>query len=458
MKRTLRSLAALLLALCLLCLPMSALGESYSAASLTLSNPSISYAGTSLPIDMALNLDIGYDAETAAGRALFSLMGGNETALSGGANWTSSDLVFGLDGMSQGLSLPLDQMLEAMVSELEGAFNNAGVTDLVIADLENEFQALLDYLSSNDVATKIGEQFVSYVQFELSEGYTFQHGDLVTLSGDALLFSISMSDLVAFVNDMRAQDAQLAEHLDALNAALEPFLGISMNWNALGELPLTLNGSYLQTENGDYAVLLGFDVMTEDSENAHMDVQLAVLNDPENMSAFFFLNDAGLFDLSLEIKIPYNGGDTKIALTCNQMGDDESTQLTLAFENNASSQTALSFSLTENTLYNGEWSSETVDFALVYSAQEAVSTEDSLTYPGHLLCQMTVDGFTTGLEFDTALHLYTSDQAYAAPAENLDLSTADEESLNAFMEEASAVASQGLMQLLQAAGLADLLG
>lgn len=458
MKRTLRSLSALLLALCLLCLPMSALGESYSSVSLTLSNPSISYAGTSLAIDMALNLDVGYDEETAAGRALFSLMGGNETALSGGANWTSSELVFALDGMSRGLSLPLDQMLEAMVSELEGAFNDAGVTSVVTDNLKNEFQSLLDYLSSDDVATKLGEQFVSHVQFELSEGYTFQHGDLVTLSGDAVLFSISMSDLVAFINDIRAQDAQLAERLDALNAALEPFLGMSLDWNALGELPLTLNGSYLQTENSDYAVSLGFDIMAEDSEPAHMDVQLAVLNDPENMSAFFFLNDADLFDLSLEIKIPYNGGDTKIALSCSEMADDENTQMTLVFENNASSQTALSLSVSQNTLYNGEWYNEATDMALVYSAQEAVSTEDSLTYPGHLLCQVTADGFTAGLEFDTALHLYTSDQAYAAPAENLDLSTADEESLNALMEEANAVASQGLMQLLQAAGLADLLG
>lgn len=114
MKRTLHSLAALVLALCLICLPVSALGESYSAASLTLSNPSLTYGGETLSFDMGLNLDVGYDVENAAGRILASLFAGNETALSGGISWTSTEAVAALDGMSQGIKLPRRSCLRSL--------------------------------------------------------------------------------------------------------------------------------------------------------------------------------------------------------------------------------------------------------------------------------------------------------------------------------------------------------
>lgn len=285
---------------------------------------------------------------------------------------------------------------------------------------------------------------------------------MVTLSGDAYLFSITMSDIVSFMNEIRAEDPQLAQYLDDLGAAIEKQLDIDVDdWSILSELPLTLSGYYLPTENGDYVVSLSIDLAIDDDESVHMDAQLAVLNDANNVSAFFFLNaseDEEVFELSLEIKIPYNEGDTKIVLTATVWDDDENESLTLTFENSAASQTALSLHIVDNSLYSGEWFTEEGDIALIYTYQDAVTSEDRLTYPGHLCLQMSFAGTSAALDIDTSLSLYTSSQAYAAPASTVDMTTADRETLSALEDDALSVVYQGLMILLQSSGIDVLLG
>lgn len=451
-----------MLALCLICLPVSALGESYSAASLTLSNPSLTYGGETLSFDMGLNLDVGYDVENAAGRILASLFAGNETALSGGISWTSTEAVAALDGMSQGIKLPLEELLEELMAELNDTIDDMGLNNFSNPELESALESFLDYFTSGDVAYNAGVKLGEHIHMDLSPDYTFQHGDLVTLTGDATLFSISMSDLVDCVNEIRAEDAQLAQYLDELSAAFLSLLGVDeLDWSVLGELPLSIGGFYLNTQNGDYAVSLSFDLATDDTETVHLGAQLAVLNDEDNTRAFFFLNtssDDEAIDLSLDVKIPYAEGSTKIALSISVSDDDENDTITLIFENGTASQTTLSMNVVNGTLYDGEWYIDEVDIALIYTAQDAVSSGESITYPGHLCCQLSYGGITGAMDLDTSLRLYTTSEGYTAPAAIVDIATADEDTLTALLNEASSVASQGIARLLQAAGIDTMLG
>ena len=223
MNRKHLSLLALILALVLTCAPLSALAESYSSTALTLKNPAVTIDGKTYSAEVALTIDGGVDMENGAGRLLFSLMGGDQTALSGGANWNGEAIIAGLDGMKKSVKLPFTTLTEQFASEL-GDLNDMSemfaALEPQLNDLLGAFTALMDYVPSSEVAEQLSDLAVKALHIEHTADTSYEYDDETTLVGDCYEFETSATDLIKLIEDCRALDPEL----DALISD-QPFTG-----------------------------------------------------------------------------------------------------------------------------------------------------------------------------------------------------------------------------------------
>ena len=79
------------------------------------------------------------------GRLLLSLMGGDQTALSGGANWDGESIIAGLDGMKKSVKLPLSLLTDELESGFGDMQESFAALEPQMTALAEAFTALMDY-------------------------------------------------------------------------------------------------------------------------------------------------------------------------------------------------------------------------------------------------------------------------------------------------------------------------
>lgn len=467
MNRKHLSLLALILALVLACAPLSALAESYSSAALTLKNPSVTYGDQTYSAEISLTLDGGVDAENGVGRLLLSLMGGDQTALSGGANWDGESIIAGLDGMTKSVKLPLSLLTDNLDTGLGDMQESLAALEPQITALTNAFTALMGYVPSQEVVSQAGELASKALNLEYNAGVSFEYNDEITLMGGCYDFSTTPAAVAQLIEDLRALDPELdtlvSDLVNAFNDLVTAVGGeIDTSVNVSDALAIT--GYVLTTENGD--VVFAYDLQ-DNSEDIPTPIsyQFVLLNEETdshaNIYAEFPDESGDKYYLVADAVIPKDGGDATVSLYMDNIeenGTSEGEGFQLVFATNkAARSTSLSFTYFEDYLYEGELYEDTVDCTLTYLAGDTVTDETGTTYPGKLVLEISQDGETITVGLETELRVYTSDQAFAASDDVVDLSDPDSDDVDALTSEFFSVYNSAAAIIAAAPGMADLL-
>lgn len=466
MNRKHLSLLALILALVLACAPLSALAESYSSAALTLKNPSITYGDQTCTAEIALTLDGGVDAENGAGRLLLSLMGGDQTALSGGANWDGESIIAGLDGMTKSVKLPLSLLTDELESGFGDMQESLAALEPQMTALADAFTALINYVPSQDVVSQAGELASKALNIEYNADTSFEYDDETTLTGGCYDFSTTYADVVKLIEDLRALDPELdtlvSDLLDAFTA-LVTAAGGEIETTENTDADFAVAGYVLVTDNSDFVI--SYDISESADSEAFASFQTVVFNNEADthVNVYAELPDESAEKnyLIADVVAPKGDGDVTASLYMDNIeenGKSEGEGFHLLFATNrAARSTTLSFSYFEDYLYEGELYEDTVDCTLTYLAGETVTDETGTTYPGKLVLEISQDGETITVGLETELRVYTSDQAFAASDDVVDLSDPDSDDVDALTSEFFSVYNSAAAIIAAAPGMADLL-
>lgn len=466
MNRKHLSLLALILALVLACAPLSALAESYSSAALTLKNPSITYGDQTCTAEIALTLDGGVDMENGAGRLLLSLMGGDQTALSGGANWDGESIIAGLDGMTKSVKLPLSLLTDELESGLGDMQESLAALEPQMTALADAFNALINYVPSQDVVSQAGELASKALNIEYNADTSFEYDDETTLTGGCYDFSTTYADVVKLIEDLRALDPELdrlvSDLLDAFTA-LVTAAGGEIETTENTDADFAVAGYVLVTDNSDFVI--SYDISESADSEAFASFQTVVFNNEADthVNVYAELPDESAEKnyLIADVVAPKGDGDVTASLYMDNIeenGKSEGEGFHLLFATNrAARSTTLSFSYFEDYLYEGELYEDTVDCTLTYLAGETVTDETGTTYPGKLVLEISQDGETITVGLETELRVYTSDQAFAASDDVVDLSDPDSDDVDALTSEFFSVYNSAAAIIAAAPGMADLL-
>ena len=466
MNRKHLSLLALILALVLTCAPLSALAESYSSAALTLKNPSITYGDQSCTAEISLTLDGGVDAENGVGRLLLSLMGGDQTALSGGANWDGESIIAGLDGMTKSVKLPLSLLTDEPESGFGDMQESFAALEPQMTALANAFNALINYVPSQDVVSQADELVSKALNIEYNADTSFEYDDETTLTGGCYDFSTTYADIDKLIEDLRALDPELdtlvSDLLDAFNALVTAAGGeIETTENA--DVDFAVAGYVLVTDNSDFVI--SYDISESADSEAFASFQTVVFNNEAdthvNVYAELPDDSAEKNYLIADVVAPKGDGDVTASLYMDNIqenGTSEGEGFQLIFATNkAARSTSLSFTYFEDYLYEDELYEDTVDYTLTYLEGDTVTDETGTTYPGKLVLEISQDGETITVGLETELRLYVSDQAFAASDDVVDLSDPDSDDVDALTSEFFDVYNSAAAIIAAAPGMADLL-
>ncbi len=466
MNRKHLSLLTLILALVLACAPLSALAESYSSAALTLKNPSVTYGDQTYSAEIALTLDGGVDMENGVGRLLLSLMGGDQTALSGGANWDGESIIAGLDGMTKSVKLPLSMLTDNLDGTIGNVQESFAALEPQITALADAFNALINYVPSQEVVSQASELASKALNIEYNADTSFEYDDETTLVGGCYDFSTTYADVVKLMEDLRALDPELDtlinDLLDALTALVTAAGGeIETTENA--DADFAVAGYVLVTDNSD--VVISYDISESADSEAFVSFQTVVFNNEAdthvNVYAELPDDSAQKSYLIADIVAPKDGGDVTASLYMDNIeenGKSEGEGFHLVFATNkAARSTSLSFTYFEDYLYEDDLYEDIVDYTLTYLAGETVTDETGTTYPGKVLLDVNQDGETITVGLETELRVYVSDQAYAASSDTVDLSDPDSDDMDALTNEFFSVYNSAAAIIAAAPGMADLL-
>ena len=163
-----------------------------------------------------------------------------------------------------------------------------------------------------------------------------------------------------------------------------------------------------------------------------------------------------------DVVIPKADGDMSVSIYMDNIeenGKSEGEGFHLLFStNNAARSATLSLTYFEDYLYEDELYEDVGTFTLTYLAGETATDESGVTYPGKVIFEMSEnDELYASASIETELRLYTSDQAYAASDDVIDLTNPSSEDMEELDNEFSTVFENAVSILAAAPGVAELL-
>lgn len=211
MKNFVTRTLALVIALSVLLLPMSAFAAERNAFSLTVGNLEMSMDGETVTIPVGIQIGGGADLSDPNVRGYFiaNLLSGEESALSALASVENGEIRAYLNGMDYGITIPLDQLMalaEPVLSELEGELTNA------MSGISPELQAAI---------TRVAEAYMALFEEAMTDPEAYGKAQLdalgVTLTEGTepdtiALFDVEVSAIPTAVN---MEEKTFAEIFDA---------------------------------------------------------------------------------------------------------------------------------------------------------------------------------------------------------------------------------------------------
>lgn len=479
MKNTLSRVFALLVALLVLAMPIGALAENEIGATLALSNLSLSIGEElNVNVDATVRLDLAADMEAGNFAGTLTALAASDKALKGGFTFDMStmSLTAGLEGVTDAVLIPMAEAIEAMQAQMGGMFSEEQMA--AIMNVVNAYVEMVNlFTEKGDVlAAAVQEKISAKVNSVMTDGH--KGPTTVNVAGNELPadqydYELTMAEMMGIAADVMNAikgdpelTAALQNYIDALTALSgEESIDIaSLDIDALlaeADADANVYGSLYLIDENSFVFDMNMAV-TENEQTVVVPLRFITLaGETEAYIAFNMdMNDAGTpVSLSLEAHIPTDGTPTfGVALTGIQ-GTEEAGQnvlVTLDGDFSEGANVTLYLETTSSYSYEGETYKSLNAFGVNY-AGTTVSDENGIAFPGRLTLFMNDNGSEMSLGMDTLISVGPSAVEFEMPHNVINITEADEDTMNALAEEYMGALSNGLMILMGAPGVQDLM-
>ena len=485
MKNILNRVLALAVALLVLCAPIGAMAEEMPSAlnaTLALSNLRLTMGEeVNAQVDVTAQLDLSADLNAGAFAGTLTALSGANKALKGGFSFDAStmELVAGLEGVTDAVVLPMGEIIEQVQAQLNGAMGDEGM-----GKLQNLFTALMNLTTAAENSGEaLGEIVMNWVSEQIISGYkgeTSLEVDGITITADQYDFEITLQELVTLAADLVKAvqaDPELTAAVQAYVDAVIDLTGeetavdiASLDIDALlAQMPedevMTIAGSLFVNGEEGHVVLDTTVTVTENGESNTIPYQLIVLNKGETVyvGVYMEMDDEYQGHMTVSVDVNAAADDTPVFdVTVNETiaGDGNEQTITMVFTVDCSDGANITV-YAENSnafTYNEQSYNSLMAFGLNYTGT-MTSDEKGIACPGTLTLYVNNEGQEITVAADTLVSLNANSTVdFNMPANRINLSEADEDTMNALSEEYMNALSSGLMALMGAPGMQDLMG
>ena len=481
MKNNVSRLLALIVALLVLCAPIGAMAEEAPSVTLALSNFSLSIGeDVNLNVDATTRFDVTADMETGSLAGTLTVLAGSDKAIKGGFTFDmgTMNLVAALEGVTDAVLVPMGDMVE----QVRAQFGEM-LSDEQMAKLMNVFNAYMNLMNvaseKGDVmAAAVSEKLNAWLANVVTNGnkgettVTVRDSELPAVQYD---YELTVQEIAAIGADLYNAVKNDPELLAAVQNYADALLALSgeesMDISAfdadalvaqLEGVDAKIAGSLYLVGETSFVLDLNL-IATEYDETVTVPTRTIVMVGESDVYASFSIDadvEGEVVNLSMETTIPTDGTPKFSFVVTGVQGEDDTTQNILFslegdFSDGASltlyAETESSYTYGENT-YNS-----LMAFGVNYTGS-MTTDESGITCPGKLVLYFNQDGTEITFGCDTLASLNSASTVdFDMPNNRINITEADEDTMNALAQEYMGALSNGLMILMSAPGVQDLM-
>lgn len=485
MKNHMNRVLALLVALLVLCAPIGAMAEQTSGiseigATVALSNFALSMGeDANFNIDVTAQLDLAADLQNGNFSGTLTALAAKDKALKAGFNFdmATMNLTAGLEGMPDAVLVPMADLFAQLQAQMNGQFSeddmakimnmiNAYTNLVTVASQKGEVigAALQDTITAimARAITDVGDTTITVEEQELP---AHQYDVVITAQDMAEIASVSAH---AMMDDPELL-AALQQYVDAIVALSGEesidisSLDIDAAMAQLAETNMNIGGSLYIIDEQSFV----FDIAVEAAEGDEtmtIPMEIIVLTDEESSYASFTIDasteEGGTAVITIEADIPVDGTPKfSFVVTGTQESESNGQDIMISLEGDFTNGVSVTFFAQDTATYTyGENTYNSLNaFGLSYNGT-VESGEAGVSCPGTLVLYVNSDGQEMTFSADTLVALNAASTVdFDMPNNLIDITKADEETMNALSEEAMTVLQQGLMILMGAPGMENLM-
>ena len=479
MKNHMNRALALLVALLVLCAPVGAMAEELNAT-LALSNFALIVGeDINVNLDVTAQLDLTADMENGSIAGTLTALAAKDKALKAGFNFdlATMNLTAGLEGMTDGVLVPMTDMITQLQEQMNGMFSEE--------DMAKVMNLINAYMNLTTVASEKGEALAAALQDTVAAiaakaltdvgdtTITIEDVELAAHQYDVLLTAKDFAEVGAVAAHVFMDDPELAAALQAYVDAIVDLSGeesidlSAMDIDALmaqlAELDMNVAASLYLIDDANLVLDITVNV-AENGEAVSIPMEFIVLTDEESTYVSYTI-DASMEDgetaiITIEADIPTGETPKFSFIVSATQGDDSMGQdITISLEGDFSEGANVTFyGQVESSYTYGENTYTSLQaFGLNYVGTMSYD-ETGISCPGKLTLYVNSDGQEITFGADTLVRLNAASTVdFEMPHNLIDITKADEDTMNALAEEAMTVLQQGVMVLMGAPGMENLL-
>ncbi len=481
MKNLASRVLALVLVLSVLLLPVSALAAERNAGTLTIGNLELTMDGETISLPLQLQIGGGADPAGERGFGIVKVLTSQAEAFSAMAAIENGEIKAYLNGMSYGLTMPLEQVTALLSDAIESA-TGATVEDLLAeagSSISPEMQAA--FTKVMDAYTKLLAEAETMNQMTNLDSYwkdvlgaaleTAGEAETVTLFDvevQAVPYTVTMPEITysQLISKVSTISPAMKEYYDAYSDLLNLMLTESGEKAAdfesmLDQISFGMNGTLYQAEEGAYAELTM--TMTAEGETLEIPYTITVLTDDAGVysavDVAMNVDDEALYVSVYADDFVSDGYDCTNADIMIAVGDIDEEE----------PETAIMFTVysvgseAEGNVYGLDIGvsdgGEVMSMGGSYYALPAVCTEEADSYDGFIEFYVNDGASTIEASLDTNLTLTSVPEGELLTfTKSINPLEADEAALAQLANDAMTALYQGLGVLMQEPAIAAMLG
>ena len=461
MKKTASRILALIVALSMLLVP-AAFAAERNAATVTVGNFVITMGEETLEIPAYLSLSGGVDIEGARGYLTANVSTEEQVALAALSAFENGEIKAYLNGMSNGIVIPLEQLIAMLEEEMGASLEDliAEAMTEVESAITPEMQASITSLMESAMALEGAEidpaALLNALKLTVAETGKATV-PMFDVEVEAAGYTVSMPaiTLKAMTDALGAaspeMDAYLDEYFSFMNDALAESGEEMTVEQALEMIEIAVNGTFHTAEEGTCADIVVsctvegetidlpfYFVTLTDEEGVYTEIYVDVVVDGEGLFADVYFDDFA------DETGAYKNISFEIGIYDEETEEVETDMILTLFS--SETEDGLTVGLDVNAV--DEYSN--VAFGIAHNCYNVTETEASTSYDGMLYAYAIMDEETYDITMDTNLTLSSVPEGELLTfTSSINPLEADEETMEAFASDAMNVLMQGAGVLMQ---------
>ncbi|MBQ2957502.1 MAG: hypothetical protein IJE08_13710 [Clostridia bacterium] len=461
MKKTASRILALIVALSMLLVP-AAFAAERNAATVTVGNFAITMGEETLEIPVYLSLSGGVDIEGARGYLTANVSTEEQVALAALSAFENGEIKAYLNGMSNGIVIPLEQLIAMLEEEMGGSLEElmAEAMSEMESSITPEMQASIASLMESAMALEGAEidpaALLNALKLTVAETGKATV-PMFDVEVEAVGYSISMpaTTLKAMMDAMGAaspeMNAYITEYFSFMNDALAESGEEMTVEQALEMVEVAVNGSFHTAEEGtaadivvsctveDETIDLPFYFVTlTDEQGTYNELYVDAVVDGEGLFVDVYFDDYA------DETGAYKNISYEIGIYDEETEEVETNMALILFSSETEDGTTVGLDV---NVFDGY---STMAAGLTHLCYNVTETEASTSYDGVLAAYATVDEVPYDIIMDTNLTLSSVPEGELLTfTSSINPLEADDETMEAFASDAMNVLMQGAGVLMQ---------